>query len=387
MFNPGDTLIYDFTLSGDLGAVDIRYSIRDFSIYESLKNPFTTIVATVVDKTDILNNNVGLDGVNNTLNVSFSQPGQHIYDGTWSVIAVEKGQTLESQRAQVYTITGYSPHMRNFPKVQKSFKEQTATDVVSSLINQYLSPLKSVVVGAPSRSIMGNQMMPYNINGVQIFKAIRSVLGRAASTVDSSSAYVLFENQYNLVIDTLENLMNKAASSQTATFYQRPLGINFLNDVALQPFIILALQEDSRVNAAAADLDTQNAVNTIDLFSSAFQKGQTQGATSYLNIPYNILRPPTFIANFLSNRKNVAQKFDSQSATIQVSLQTDVTVGAGINVETLAPPGDTDQAVLDDISGPLLVSELRHTVQMNKGKMQGLSTIKGVKGNLNYLDL
>lgn len=386
-FNPGDVELRSFTLSGLAGSVDVRTSVQDFSIYENLKNPFTSIVATIIDKTDILNNNVGLDGVNNTLQLAFSQPGQHVYDGNFSVVAIEKGENLESQRAAVYKITAYSPHMRKFPKVQKSFKEQSATDVAAALINQYLSPNKPLVIGAPARSMVGNNIMPYNINGLQIYKAIRAVLGRAASTTDNSSAYVFFENQFNMVIDTLENLMNKAASGNNITFFQRPMGKDFLTDVALQPFIILAMKEESRANSADTVLDSRNATNTIDLFSSAFKKGQTSSATSYLNIPYNILRPPTFLSQILSDRKNVAGKFDSQSATIQVSLQTDVTVGGGINIETLAPPGDTDQEVLDSISGPLLVSELRHTVQLNKSKMQGISTIRGVKGNLDYLGI
>lgn len=386
-FNPGDVVIRDLTLSGIGGSVDIRRRIKDFSIYENIKTPYTTIVATIVDTTDILNTNVVLDGVNNTLSASFSQPGQHIYDGFWQVIAIEKGRNLENQRAAEYKITGYSPHMTKFPKVQQSFKETPATAVAASLIGQYLAPLKALAIGAPARSVVGNSMMPYNINGVQIHKAVRSVLARAASSTDNSSAYVWFENQFNMVIDTLENLMNKALGSQVATFYQRPMGLNFLVDAARQPFIILAMKEESRANAAESGLDNNNAVNTLDLFSSAFKKGQTGGATSYLNIPYNILRPPTFLANVLSDRKNISGKFDSQSATIQVSLQTDVTVGLGFNVETLAPGGDTDTPVLDAISGPLLATEVRHTVQLNKQKMQGMSTIKGVKGNVDYLGL
>lgn len=386
-FNPGDVQLRNFTLSGINGSVDVRRSIKDFSVYENIKTPYTTIVATIVDTNDILNTNVGLDGINNTLVASFSQFGQHIYDGTWAIIAVEKGRNLENQRAAEYKITGYSPHMTKFPKVQKSFKDVPATDVAAALIGQYLSPLKGLSIGAPARSMVGNSMMPYNINGVQIHKAVRSVLARAASTVDSSSAYVWFENQFNMVIDTLENLMNHAVSSQVATFYQRPMGQNFLTDVAIQPFIILTMKEDSRVNSAATVLDNQNATNTLDIFSSAFNKGKTGGATSYLNIPYNILRPPTFLADVLGKRKNMAGKFDSQSATIQVSLQTDLTVGLGFNIETLAPAGDTDNAVLDDISGPLLATEVRHTVQLNKSKMQGMTTVKGCKGNLDYLGI
>src|SRR6185295_4871836 len=194
MYNPGDVVLRDFTLSGIGGSVDIRRRVKDFSIYENIKTPYTTIVANIVDTTDILNTNVVLDGVNNTLTASYSQPGQHIYDGTWSIIAIEKGRNLENQRAAEYKITGYSPHMTKFPKVQRSFKEVPATGVAASLISEFLSPLKGLVIGAPARSVVGNQMMPYNINGVQIHKAVRSVLSRAASSTDKSSAYVWFEN-------------------------------------------------------------------------------------------------------------------------------------------------------------------------------------------------
>lgn len=374
-------------MSGLGGTVDIRRRVKNFSIYENIKTPYTCIVATIVDNADILNTNLGLDGVNNTLTVAFSQVGQHIYDGSWLIMAVEKGRTLENQRTAEYTITGYSPHMALSPIVQQSFTSQTATDVASSLISQYLSPAKGVVVNAGSRSMMGNQMMPYNINGQSIHKAIRSVLSRAASTTDTSSAYVYFENQYNIVIDTLENLMNNALSNQVSKFYQRPLGQDWLRDVAIQPFIILAMKEEARVDSTSNVLSGVQATNMIDLFSSAFTKGSTGGAATYLNIPYNILRPPTFLQNVLAARKSVANKFDSQSATIQVSLATDVTVGLGINVQTLAPAGDTDTAVPDSISGPLLAIEVRHTVDMTENKMMGISTIRGVKGNLDYLGL
>src|SRR3954468_22364660 len=113
-FNPGDVVLRDFTLSGKGGSVDIRRRIKDFSIYENIKTPYTTIVVNVVDTTDMLNTNVVLDGVNNTLTAAFSQTGQHIYDGTWSIISVEKSQSLENQRAVEYKMIGYSPHMTKF---------------------------------------------------------------------------------------------------------------------------------------------------------------------------------------------------------------------------------------------------------------------------------
>ena len=383
-FSPGDINLYDFTMSGAGGSVDVRRRVRDFSIYESIKTPYISIVAKIIDNTDMLNQNLGMNG-NNNLTVSFGQPGQNPYNGTFKILEVEKGRTLENQRTAEYTITGYSPHMTNQPKVQKAYREVPATQVAQDLIQTVLNPSKGILIGAPSRGLVGNAHMPYNINGVNIHKAIRSILSRAASSVDESSAYLFFENQKNMVIDTLENLMSKAVGSPVATFIQRPMGQNFLRDVAIQPFVILAMREEARVSATDNILNNNQATNIFDLFSNQFKKGNTANAATYLNIPYNMLRPPTFIADFLNKRKKIAGQFDSQSATIQVSLNTDVTVGGGFSIETLAPAGDTDTPILDAISGPMLATEVRHTVNLTQKKMQGLSTIKGTKGNQNYL--
>lgn len=380
MFNPGDIEIRECMLSGIPGSVDISRRIHDFKIYENIKKPYTSIEMTIIDNADIINNNIGLDATNNFLSLSFGQPGQPSYTGRWAIMSIEKGRNLNNQRTAIYKIIGYSPHMTKFPKVQKAYKNQTATNVAKNLIQQYLSPEKALQIGAPSRGILGNNTMPFNINGIQIHKAIRSTLLRAASTVDPSSAYVFFENQHSMVIDTLENLLNKAFTNPRNAFYQRPMGKDFLEDVARQPFIILSLREESRQSRPASIQDESQAVNTLDMFSNVFKKGNTQGSSSYLNIPYNLLRPPTYIANFLDKRKKIAGEFDSQSVTIHVSFNQSVTVGEGFTVETIAPAGDTDQVVLDRISGPLLCTEVCHSVILDKRRMQGTTTAKGVKG-------
>lgn len=378
-FAPGDVQLLTCSMTGAGGSVDIRHRVKDFSVYENIKTPYISIVMNIVDNTDMLNQNLGLDG-SNQLTISFGQPGQNPYDGTFKILEVEKGRTLQNQRTAEYRITGYSPHMTNQPKVQKAYKEQTATSVAQDLVQTFLSPSKGLVINAPSRGLVGNQFMPYNINGVNIHKAIRSVLSRASSTKDQSSAYLFFENQFNMVIDTLENLQNTALNNPVATFIQRPMGKNFLLDQAIQPFVIMALKEDSRVSSTDNILNDKQATNVFDLFGQTFQKGQTQNAATYLNIPYNMLRPPTFIADFLNQRKKIAGQFDSQIITIQVSLNTDVTVGKGFAIDTLAPAGDTNIPVPDAVSGPLIATEVRHTVQFSGSKPQGVTTAKGSRG-------
>jgi hypothetical protein len=378
-FNPGDVIIWEAMLSGLAGSVDISPRILDFSIYENIKKPYTSIQMTIVDNADLLNTNLGLDGKNNDFRISFGQTGQRPYEGQWAITAIEKSVQLSSQRTQVYSMTGYSRHMTSFPKVQKSFKGMSATDVAQSLVGQFLSTDKPLVIGAPSKGPLGDGTMPYNINGIQIWKAIRSTLLRGASSKDQSSAYTIFENQFNLVIDTLENLTNKAFASPGPTFFQKPMGRDFFLDVALQPFVIVAMKEESRINQTAQAQDA-SATRVFDVFDNSFSGKGEGGASTYMNIPYNSLRPRTFAPDFMGARKAAASKFDSQSVTVLVSLNTDVTVGQGFSVETLAPSGDTTEPVLDQISGPLLATEVRHTVRLNEKRMQGQTTAKGVKG-------
>ena len=112
----------------------------------------------------------------------------------------------------------------------------------------------------------GNQFYPHNINGQNVFKAVRSVLLRATSGVDNSSAYVWFENQKQQVIDTLAHLSSSAQGSAVASYFQRPMGANFLADQVNMNFNILGLREESRMNTAAQIQNLNTQVRTYDLF-------------------------------------------------------------------------------------------------------------------------
>jgi hypothetical protein len=117
------------------------------------------------------------------------------------------------------------------------------------------------------------------------------------------------------------------------------------------------------------------------MFTAGFQaNGGT--ASTYMNMLYNILRPPSYMQQALPARSKIAGTFDSQSVTIQVGLNTELTVGEGFVIETLAPSGDTEKPVRDDLAGPLIASEIRHDVNLSRKRMQGQSIIKGVKGGI-----
>lgn len=380
-YNPGDVELLQAMISGAAGSVDITRRILDFSVFENIKKPYTSVVLSFIDNADLLNYNVGMRGDNNLL-LSFHQfPDQQPYDGNWSLTSIEKTRSLDNQRTAVYKVVGYSQHMTQFPKVQKSYKGTPGTGVVADLFGR-LPATKPLKINAGSRGPLGNEKMPYNINGQQIWKAIYSTLRRSASTKDASSAYVIYENNKSVVVDTLENALNRAMGGGGPTYYQRPMGQDFLRDQALQQYTIISMREETRIDKNATVQNEKQATNTYDLFSKGFSKGQTSGASTYLNIPYNILRPPTFAKDFLANRKRMAGKFDSQSITIHVALNPALTVGESFSVETIAPAGDTDLAVPDLISGPLLATEIRHTVKLDKGKMSGTTTAKGVRGGL-----
>lgn len=376
-FNPGDVVIQKFRLSG----VDVASRIKSFSVYESVMKPYTALQATIVDSADMLNRGIALDGVE--LDVSFSQPGQNPYSGKFVVTSIEKGSGMENLRTATYTLTGYSRHMLKFPRIQRAYRDVTGTDIASDLVSSYLSPDKPLDVRDPSRGVFGDRHMPYNVNGVQVFKAIRSVLERAVSASNDASAYVFFESSKNMVIDTLDAMLDRALSSPVAKYFQRPLGRDFLLDQVLQNFVILSYQEESRTDRTDRVQAENQQVNPFDMFSHVNPRtnvGQKSSMSTIMNIAYNTFRPPTYLSKSLAARKVTASNFDSQSLTVHVPLNPAITVGEGFEVEILAPAGDTNRRVVDPVSGPLLTTEVRHSVDLTESRMQATTTIRGTHG-------
>ena len=167
-FNAGDIIVHKAIIGAAAGSVDISRRIHSFSIYEHIMKPFVTIKMTLLDSADILNYNVGLDGTN-SIDISFGQPGMEPYAMTFMLMSVEKGSALENLRTQTYYLTGYSPHMKNHPKPQRSYRDQPGTSIAADLINTYLKPSKSLVIGDVSKGLMGNKHMPHNINSKSIY--------------------------------------------------------------------------------------------------------------------------------------------------------------------------------------------------------------------------
>jgi hypothetical protein len=290
---------------------------------------------------------------------------------------------------QEFELVGYSPQMTAFPKVQKAYKNMPLTDVVQDLVQTYLPGLQvPLQINAPSRGICGNDRMPFNLNGTQIHKAIRQTLLRAASTTDTSSAYVFFENNKALIVDTIANLLatQLGNAGELRTFYQKPMGQNFLQDQRDQNFIIQALVEESRVDKTAVVQAETVESRPFDKLTKQDPFGMGQGAgggaSTYMNIPYNIMRPPTWLEEVLPQRKRAAAAVDQQSATFSVALNPYVTVGESVMLHTLAPGGDTNTPVEDTLAGESLAIEVRHTVDITKKKMQGVTTCKAIKGSM-----
>lgn len=378
-YNPGDCEIRHCSLGGSIGTADIAHKIHSFSIFENCKKQYTSIEMSIIDNVDLLRNG-GVDVRSSSISLSFGQPGQRPYVGNWAIMTAEKTRNLNNQRTAMYKLVGYSHHMTRFPKVQRAYKYQTATNIASDLINSYLGPQKPLVIRAPSVGLLGNDNMPYNINGIQVHKAIHSTLRQAVSSVDPASAYVFFENQFEMVIDTLMNMVQSSSGGQR--FYQRPLGKDFLRDVATQQNVILSLREESRSNRTSGVQFERQGTNVIDAFSNFFQKG-AGGGFSYNNMMTDALKQPSFLHTVMEKRRRSAGNMDAQALTIHVALNTDLTVGRGFTAEVQSPAGDTDERVeLADVSGDLVATEVRHTVNLDpRNKMSGTTTVKGVKGS------
>jgi hypothetical protein len=388
-FSPGDVIINECMITGAQGgAVDVTRRVHSFQIYENLQKPYSAIQITIVDNTGLIDKSVQLNG-KNFLSLNFQNPGQAPYTNTWLITSAEKSQHTQNLRTKIYVITAYSMHMERLPRVQRSFKNMSPTAAIQELIGTYLNPYKGFQIRDPARGMVGNDLMPFTINGQQIFRAIRNLMNQSASTTNDSSAYVLFEDSKALVLDTLENVLYKGLSSPVATYFQRPLGQDFIRDQALQAYTILKLKEDSRVDRTEQIQAESQAVRTFDMFAQTFQNlgtffggasASTGGASTYQNIAYNLLRPPSYAKMVADKRKWIASVFDSQSATIFVPFNSDLTVGCGYIIQSITPGGDMEVAQLDKLSGPLVATEVCHNVRIDRKKMMAISIVRGVTG-------
>jgi len=387
-FNPGDCILDYVTIGAGkkLGTgtkTDISSIVLELAVYESIHKPYVSIEITIIDAGDMLNNMIGLDGTN-PFSISFHQPGQKPYVWSGRIFAVEKNMSMDSMRTVTYKMTGYPTYMANLIRIQQSFKDQPATSVAQNIAGQMGIPAQ---IKAPSKGVAGNSRVPFQINGVQGFKAVKQALLHAASSVDNSSVYVFYANQYGVYIDTLEHLENTMTS--VAMFFQRPMGAHWKNDVASQNMIILTYKEERRIDATQQIQSGAQQTRTYDFFSMSFNAGQTTSdgssgggkASTYHNIPYDSMGPPNFTKDIAAPRKRAASLFDSQALTVHVMLHTEVSVGLGFTAKILAPTTtNPPQPVLASISGLLLCTEVCHRVDFTKARPQGTSTIRGVKG-------
>lgn len=391
--SPGDVNLYEAMLGGSFGGVDISKRLLNMSVFHDVRKPYSSVVLTVQDSSGMLNG-LQLDGTQ-TFRTSFGQPpDQPPYEGEWVLTSIEKVRSTQNQRTEYFTATGYSPHMLNLKRVQRSFRDVPMHSAIETLVREVLRPSKPLRVAAPARNMTGDRRMPYTINGQQVFKAIRHLMLGSASAVDQSSAYVLFERHRELVLDTLENMSRAAGAGPT--YYQQQLGADFLGDQARQQWTILAAREESRADAAVTAQDTVQSVNIADVFSGAFQDltkvfGGQGDPSSVANVIYNSMRVPTFMQDVLAARRRVAGQFDQQALTLTVLLNPALDVGGGVNAEMSAPAGDTSDSSVDRVSGPLVITQLRHTVDLTKREPgtgpQGTTSFRATKGSLSYYDV
>jgi hypothetical protein len=94
-------------------------------------------------------------------------------------------------------------------------------------------------------------------------------------------------------------------------------------------------------------------------------------------VPIDPLAPPTNIEKFIAHRKAMAAALDSQSVTCLVAFNSAITVGKAVELNTIAPGGDTDTPDPDSVSGNSLVMEVNHWVNLRTEKMMGKTTFLG----------
>lgn len=397
--NPGDVSC-QVLINGN----DVTHLLRRLAVFEDIKKPYTVIQGLLFDYGNSLNG-IPIQG-NATLQATFFQPPDQTpqYTGTWILSTVKVHKASEGMKTVFWSFQGYSPQMFVLPRVQKSYQEVPMSSVVSDLVTNYLPGLiKPLIVRAPSMNMAGNVNMPYVVNNQQPFSAIRAAMQASASAVDPSSVYVLFENLTNMVLDTVQNLINNPISGGP-TYWQRLNGQSFLNDPQAIQSSIISYHKDDMIDTTAMIQASSQDIATYDIFGQAFQAATSAiaggvgsafggAASSVSSIMYNMFRPPTYAQQIAAPRRIMAAQADAQSVTAQVLLNPALTVGTQVTLNLLGSVGDVQSAdfspypgLQDWQSGNFLIQETRHDVALNLGgRLQGTTTVRGIPPTVTQL--
>lgn len=382
--NPGDCDVI-CTING----FDVTAQLRQLVVFEDIKKPYVVIQGLVADNADLINR-VPIK-TNATLQATFYQSPDQTpqYSSTWILSIVKVHRPSDSLRSTYFSFQGYSPHMFSLPRIQKSYGEIPMTGVVADLINQLPGKIKSLIVRAPAKNMAGNMNMPYLVKNRQIWDAVKKAMQGSASSTDLSSVYLLFENRTNLVLDTLEHLIQSPMpnGSQIGSYYEKRLGGNFLGDTQSQQNMIISYHKDDMLDTTALIQAGSQDTAYFDLFGQGFQAlltsfgggGGGGKASGISQLVLNNFRPPNFAKDIAAPRKTMAAQADSQSVTAQVAMNPALTVGSAVTLNFVGAIGDVQQTPIDDWqSGNFLIQETRHDVIMSYGRMQGSTTVRGV---------
>jgi hypothetical protein len=404
---PGEARLRQISING----LNLAPYIIEFSISESIFQPFRTAEMTFIDNNNIMKQ-LKLQG-NEDIRIVFDTGSGKVYETKMKLVSPENGNYSNNLRYAGFKLNAVSESFfkNKTTTVQKSFKNITGTDAIKKINEEF--KLGGTLNSTASKGYIGENE-PYIISNLNPFDAIHGIRTRLASDKYKTGAYTYFEDSNgNFILKPLEELFD-TLQPQAKLTHKPTMGAKW-NDMASQGSNIIGFQEGASFNSGSRfDItDVLNArksakVSTFDTVQSKYSEGKTKDPNEAKKAgEYNTRdtytstgpRSTTLIPHDKRLEKNSVQaekSADEQrfiqeikngpSCTVQVMLDSGIncTVGKGVSAELAQPVGDmTTYSSGNPIGGNMLVVNLKHTIKMGSENPRATTVMELAKGGYN----
>lgn len=402
---PGRTRIRSLTINGQ----DITQLVREFSIFESLFNPYISAQVSIIDSTNLINN-MQIKG-NETVNIVFDIWYGRVYEITLKVLSLSNETQTQALRAQSYQLNCVSDVYLNnqTQRVQRAFRNITGTDAIQQLHSLIGGGAMNI---SPSRGFIGEQEA-YIVSNQQVWNAIQDIRTRITHDQYRTGAYTYFHDNSGFVLKPLEQLFAELSPTEYFT-NDATMGKSWL-DAHRQGRNLLGVSSGASFTKGGrfsiADIlrtQGQAQIASFNAMSATYNAGQAQtpsggttagtmpnlggaisGGISMLNMFSHDPKLEQFskmIEKAASEQRFIHSVQGGPAYTIQVMIDSGIncTVGKGVYVELAQPIGDMNQSYgFNTAGGNMLVVNLHHNIKNYDTNPQGTTIMELAKGGFN----
>ena len=388
---PGDIIVKSLsiknkTLSAEINPLDQLIGV---DIYEDMSKPTLFAVFIFTDSIGMLEKfpiigeetftiEIQTPGISNSTTYTFR---------SFEVTGVQKDGNGKSVSYAVRCVS--EEHLRN----GSNFVKQSYTDVISnivpSLLSNYLSSKKAMIVD----DTKGIQTIAFpKLNPLQSIDMLRQ---RAVSGSFPTSSFVFFENQSGFNFKTIEGLIKDGKANIGSRVFNAQQNTMGNKDTQAKAFRTIldykaVAKSDSNKKAAlgvfkaitksfdmntkdfgSADFDVKDIFNKIQTPGDGKQRPNSDnfiqefgsGTPRQYFVPKDTTRPDNFIDTMVAARNSFAVLLNSEVTRVLIHGDTGLKVGDLVSLLLPSPTGTTDRKKDDQqTSGNYLIIRLRHII-------------------------